>query len=546
MFKSIKIKLIIIFCMLSLFFSAITGMLAYQILTRYLINMQQTNQNMLAQALCTSIEYFREKCENAINNFEDEEEFEQAIIRWINSGDSSVLKNYLKEKSAEIEFADNIFLMLPTYDYVSTGEVQGISSYLVDRISTAERFEEVCVWDSGYIISSSMLFRCFKVDGYKRNVYMFMQISNNNILSYFNRFRSQNEQRFSLKGIANGFEITEQGFFYNYYDDYENLIHTEIDIGEWNLRTWTQNTVTKIISSRLIFTITANIFVIIFFAIGLSILVSKQVTRSIKEMQKVVKLYSRGQFDIKVRVKGKDEIAELGQVLNDMASQIMMLIENITEKERREKFLELQTLIYQINPHFLYNTLDSINMLARKNDDIQVALMVTNLSRMFRLSLNQGMDIITVREEIMQVTYYLQIQKFRFEEQLDWKIEVDEEITNCRIMKFILQPIVENAIYHGIKSKNEYGFVTIRGGRTADRLFLAVEDTGKGMNAETIKRLTTKINEKIRNEKETRGFGLWNVNQRIKIFYGEEYGVKIESIPAIGTKITIDIPISTL
>ena len=225
-----------------------------------------------------------------------------------------------------------------------------------------------------------------------------------------------------------------------------------------------------------------------------------------------------------------------------MATKITELINSVIEKEQQSKFLELQTLVYQINPHFLYNTLDSINMLARKNSDLQVANMVTNLSRLFRLSLNRGMDMITVREEIAHVTYYLKIQKLRFEDQLDWHVDVSEDILDIPIMKFIMQPIVENAIYHGIKSKNKYGFIAIRCERKENNLVLVVEDTGKGMDKDTLEKLNQRMHDKIRENRETRGYGIWNVNQRIKMFYGEQYGITIESVFRYGTKISITIP----
>ena len=255
-----------------------------------------------------------------------------------------------------------------------------------------------------------------------------------------------------------------------------------------------------------------------------------------------MKQYSKGNFETKINLSGKDEITELGNVLNIMATKITELINSVIEKEQQSKFLELQTLVYQINPHFLYNTLDSINMLARKNSDLQVANMVTNLSRLFRLSLNRGMDMITVREEIAHVTYYLKIQKFRFEDQLDWHVDVSEDILDIPIMKFIMQPIVENAIYHGIKSKNKYGFIAIRCERKENNLVLVVEDTGKGMDKDTLEKLNQRMNDKIRENRETRGYGIWNVNQRIKMFYGEQYGITIESVFRYGTKISITIP----
>ena len=238
-----------------------------------------------------------------------------------------------------------------------------------------------------------------------------MQIKNEYIQIYFNRFRLQNNQRFSLKGITNGFEVTEQGFFYQYYENYDSLLHTQMNIGDWYLRTWTENTVASSVSAELLSRLAIVFFFILILAFILSTIISRQVTKPIKQMEEVVKQYSKGNFETKINLSGKDEITELGNVLNIMATKITELINSVIEKEQQSKFLELQTLVYQINPHFLYNTLDSINMLARKNSDLQgVANMVTNLSRLFRLSLNRGMDMITVREEIAHVTYYLKIQ----------------------------------------------------------------------------------------------------------------------------------------
>lgn len=542
MFRTIKRKLIFVFCVVSIFFVCVSTVIFYEVFTNRLISIQQNNQNMLSQALCTSIEYFREKCETTINMLQEDEEIHSSVAQWLLFDDEETLQKCLRKKVNEWDFINNILIMKASYEYVGAKELDQISPYMVDRISTAERYGQNCVWDSGYSPNSSFVFRCFNVPETEKNLYLFIQIDNANFQSFFNRFRLQNDQRFSLKGITNGFEVTEQGFYYQYYDNYSQLVHTQIDIDDWQLKTWSEKTAARIVTKEFWAEIITIFLVLILLIILLSVIISKQVTKPIKEMQKVARQYSLGAFDAKVSVHGKDEIAELGNVLNNMSSQLLELISSVTEKERQSNYLELQTLIYQINPHFLYNTLDSINMLARKNDDIQVALMVTNLSRLFRLSLNRGRDVITVREEMMQVTYYLKIQKFRFEEQLDWNINFDDEILEYRMLKFIMQPLVENAIYHGIKSKNEYGKLTIRGYKDKNMLIFVIEDTGKGMDEDTLSKLYQKINEKKRDEKENRGYGIWNVNQRIKLFYGEQYGLQIDSIVDKGTSIYIKIP----
>ena len=542
MFRTIKRKLIFVFCVVSILFVCVSTGIFYKVFTNRLISTQQNNQNMLSQVLCTSIEYFREKCETTINMLQEDEEIHSSVAQWLLFDDEETLQECLRKKVNEWDFINNILIMKTSYEYVGAKELDQILPYMVDRISTAERYGQNCVWDSGYGPNSSFVFRCFNVSEAEKNLYLFIQIANANFQSLFNRYRLQNDQRFSLKGITNGFEVTEQGFYYQYYDNYSQLVHTQIDIDDWQLKTWSEKTAARIVTKEFWVEMITIFLVLILLIILLSVIISKQVTKPIKEMQKVARQYSLGAFDAKVSVHGKDEIAELGNVLNNMSSQLLELISSVTEKERQSNYLELQTLIYQINPHFLYNTLDSINMLARKNDDIQVALMVTNLSRLFRLSLNRGRDVITVREEMMQVTYYLKIQKFRFEEQLDWNINFDDEILEYRMLKFIMQPLVENAIYHGIKSKNEYGKLTIRGYKDKNMLIFVIKDTGKGMDEDTLTKLYQRINEKKRDEKENRGYGIWNVNQRIKLYYGEQYGLQIDSIVDKGTSIYIKIP----
>ena len=542
MFRSIKKKLVFVFCGISIFFAVMAAVISYSLLTNHLKSMQQRNQDALAKALCSSVEYFRDECETAINAFQENEDFLGFVLEWKNQGNVLNLHGCLNEIKGEETFIKNIFLIDYSYDYTGTENPSDIRSYMIDRISTAERYGESCVWDSGYSVDSLMLFRCIKVPGIEKHIYLFFQISNSRFLDMFDRFRAQNDQRFSLKGKWNGFEVTEQGFFYHYYEDYNKLVHSNMDFGDWTLRTWSGNTITKIVSKEFISRIIVIIIILFILTFLLSMLISREISKPIQNMRETAKKYANGEFDARVQVRGKDEIAELGNVLNDMASQIMELFSDVKEQERQKKYLGLQTLNYQINPHFLYNTLDSINMLARKNDDIQVALMVTNLSRLFRLSLNNGRETASVRDEIEHVSYYLKIQKFRFEEQLDWNVEVERDILDYRILHFLLQPLVENAIYHGIKSKNENGCVTIRGRREDSNLLFTVEDNGKGMNEAELSALKQKLEEKTMNEKETRGFGVWNVNQRIKLFYGNEYGIEIESEELKGTIVRICIP----
>ena len=302
-----------------------------------------------------------------------------------------------------------------------------------------------------------MLFGKISSGTEKNKAYLFFRIENSQILKLFNQFRFQNSQRFSLKGVTNGFEVTEQGFYYNYYDNYEELLHTEIMIDDWNLKTWSDKALilgpTRDMSAMMV----KVTFAAWGLGIVLSICIAQWITKPLKNMKKTMVRYGAGDFSARVSVKGKDEIAAFGHLFNQMAEQISDLVKRIKTEEDQRRRRELQTMIYQINPHFLYNTLDSVSILARRNKDAQVADIVTNLSRLFRLGLHQGRECVTVRDELSHVTYYLKIQKIRFEEYLDWKIEAPPEVLDYKTMKFILQPIVENAINHGIRAKGVPG-----------------------------------------------------------------------------------------
>lgn len=256
-------------------------------------------------------------------------------------------------------------------------------------------------------------------------------------------------------------------------------------------------------------------------------------------MKESMERYGKGDFSAKVEPTGRDEISSLGRLLNQMADQISELFERVKKEEAQSRRLELQTMVYQINPHFLYNTLDSVNMLARKNGDRKVAELVTDLSRLFRLGLNQGRDMVTVRDELMHVIYYLKIQKVRFDDQLIWEMETEPDILDYEITKFILQPIVENAIYHGVKSKESSGYLKVSAGEDGEFLIFTVEDTGNGMDPESLAKLQKRINSEQTARCDERGFGMWNVNQRIKLCYGETCGIEVESEENRGMKVTL-------
>lgn len=213
-------------------------------------------------------------------------------------------------------------------------------------------------------------------------------------------------------------------------------------------------------------------------------------------------------------------------------------IDNIKLKEKNLHLMETKLLQEQINPHFLYNTLDTIVWLAEDNRNEEAVAMVTSLSDFFRTTLCQGRDYITVREEEAHIISYLKIQQFRYQDIMDYEIQIEEEMKKFVIPKLLLQPLVENALYHGVKKKRGKSLIRVKGFQKDEKLIFQVIDNGKGMSAEELNTLRENV-QKGPDERKNKGFGLANVNQRIRHYYGETYGLYIESTENEGTEATI-------
>lgn len=541
MFRTIRSKIAVLFSIAIIFICIMFGVSGFRVLRDYLVDMQQKNQERLSASLCSAISFFREECENDLKEVLEDPEIWKMVQKFEQTSEEDNLKNWMETYVDEHEKVSNVYLITSSYKILETSGSGKTRTYLIDRISTAERYGGDVVWDSGYDTESMMLFGKISSGTEKNKAYLFFRIGNSQILKLFNQFRFQNSQRFSLKGVTNGFEVTEQGFYYNYYDNYEELLHTEIMIDDWNLRTWSDKALilgpTRDMSAMMV----KVTFAAWGLGIALSICIAQWITKPLKNMKKTMVRYGAGDFSARVSVKGKDEIAAFGHLFNQMAEQISDLVKRIKTEEDQRRRRELQTMIYQINPHFLYNTLDSVSILARRNKDAQVADIVTNLSRLFRLGLHQGRECVTVRDELSHVTYYLKIQKIRFEEYLDWKIEAPPEVLDYKTMKFILQPIVENAINHGIRAKGVPGYVGVSVRETEEDIVFTVSDTGNGMSPDAVEILRERIDRKTIDEQQEQGFGLWNVNQRVKLYYGEAYGITIESVREKGTNVSVRI-----
>ena len=195
----------------------------------------------------------------------------------------------------------------------------------------------------------------------------------------------------------------------------------------------------------------------------------------------------------------------------------------------------------QINPHFLYNTLDAIKWVAILQKANNAAEMITYLVRLLRISLNKGREYVSIREEIEHVKCYVEIQKFRYNDKFDIEVEIDESLMQYRIPKLILQPIIENSIFHGFKQMRQGGKINIKGWSQEKDILFSIIDNGCGVEVNSVDRL---LDSNLQTNKGERlsGIGLNNVNERIKLIYGEKYGLKIENVDTGGTKVDVLLP----
>ncbi|MCT4687268.1 sensor histidine kinase [Vallitalea sp.] len=279
----------------------------------------------------------------------------------------------------------------------------------------------------------------------------------------------------------------------------------------------------------------------IFISIFISVLISRSILYPIKKLVNTMHQVEEGNLDVSIDIKNDNEIGELAKAFNLMTNRINNLVNQNKKVEKNKRKNELRALQAQINPHFLYNTLDSIIWMAESKNYKGVVIMTSALAKLFRISISKGAQYITVAEEIEHVENYLKIQKIRYGDHLDYHIDVEEDIKQNKIIKLIIQPIVENAIYHGIKNVHGGGMIDISVKKYDNKILITIADDGVGMSQQEIKLLFSK-NQELPKEKKLGGVGVRNVDNRIKLYYGEDYGLEIESEIYEGTTVKAWLP----
>jgi two-component system sensor histidine kinase YesM len=256
----------------------------------------------------------------------------------------------------------------------------------------------------------------------------------------------------------------------------------------------------------------------IIIAIFMSFLLSLNISRPIIKLAKIMKTVKDGELALPAETSCKGEIEILYNSFNYMIQMIKSLIQDVYITKIKQKDAEFKALKAQINPHFLYNTLDAINWMAMKYKATDINKMVTSLASLLRYSINGGENVIELDKELKQVESYLTIQKIRYYNKFEVYFNVDQEILDCKVVKLILQPLVENAIIHGIENVNQPCYIIINGYRKDSEIVLEIINNGIPIDLD-------KINAIITNDEEYKGHGIRNVNQRIKLTYGENFGI---------------------
>lgn len=287
------------------------------------------------------------------------------------------------------------------------------------------------------------------------------------------------------------------------------------------------------------FVVLFSIFLLIFVNLHLS----ERISVPIKELDRAVKELEKGKKQVEFEVSGPYEIEHLSHSIRSMVSTLQHLMDDIIEQEEQKRRSELDVLQSQINPHFLYNTLDSVIWMTENGRTDEAVIMVTSLARFFRISLSRGSNIIPIADELEHAGHYLTIQKMRYKNKFTASITADDDVRQLYTIKLIVQPILENAIYHGMAYADGEGEIKIHAFREGGDVLIEITDNGPGMTQQTLNRLLDKRYDGPHTKGS--GIGLYNVHQRIRLTFGEAYGLSIQSEPDAGTTVQIRLPAVT-
>lgn len=371
-------------------------------------------------------------------------------------------------------------------------------------------------------INYSSLEQLFKNVSLRENSYIFLTDNNNEII-YHPKL-----------------QLIKSGYFFEDIYDLQNSIVTKNTVGYtgWNIvSVSSKNLSINSIKNNLFFLAMLMLYILIILIVNY--IISKKVSNPIVELTTMVKEIEEGNLEVKSNINGFYEVEHLGHSIEEMALRISKLMEEIEKEHELKMISEFETLQSQINPHFLYNTLEVIVWFIENEKPKEASKSVVALAKFFRISLSKGKSIISVENEIEHVKNYLMIQSLRYKNRFEFNVKMAEDTKNLSTIKLILQPIVENAIYHGLEYLDE-GEINIESFIENSELHFVVEDNGLGMTADVLEKIKTG---KVSNQKRGSGIGIKNIDERIKIYFGQQYGLTLISELDVGTKVIINLPL---
>ena len=320
----------------------------------------------------------------------------------------------------------------------------------------------------------------------------------------------------------------------------ENVVVGSVAYTGWKLIGVVPESVQETSINKFRYYIITTILILVMMLLQVNRFISRKISRPIRELDESVKAYEAGAMP-DIYIGGSAEIRHLGYSVQKSYEQIEMLMKEIIQQQTERRKSELDALQSQINPHFLYNTLESITWMIEAQRNKEAVVMISELAKLLRVSLSRGKTIISIGDELQHGRSYMNIQRVRYKERFKVEFLIDEEIKNYCIVKLVIQPLLENAIYYGVGNMDEDddGQILVRGEKKGEDIYISIEDNGMGMPEDIRDNILTD-NSKV--PKHGSGVGVINVHNRIQLMFGEEYGLKVESEADEGTKVTIHIP----
>ena len=576
--SSIRTKLICYFVFIILLTAVLIASLSAMMYRKEMINEQNSNTRQMVCQISDSVDYYIEEMEHVIDSLGDD----PRVIAYLSQSPHKNVANVENSAYEAVLSASNIHKEIAGIMVVSPNDIY--VSNVMNRISSEPLIEEN--WYTQAVKSPGVVQLFSKPIG--RNINNIFQYSADNVVSISKAVIDSKTGQCKgvilidmkldiIKNIIESIHPSDMGFIY-IVDSKDEIVYSPVNIivnrikNEW-FRTAQMGVLVKNIegksellfhnnskytqwktvgvfpldeSQKIITLITYTSYgialLIMAFAIVLAVLFARSIANPITKLQHLMKSAQAGNFDVRFHRKYNDEIGQLGESYNTMIDKISELINLVQIQEKSKRKAEIQILEAQIKPHFLYNTLDTIQWMAQEHDAQGVVDLVDSLTNMLRIGLSKGNEIITVRMEIKHVESYLMIQKTRYEDKLNFTIQVEEKLMSCRVIKLILQPLVENAIYHGIKEKRGQGQIMIVGQLENDKIHFQVIDNGIGMMPEKLEQINQLLKGDTMQPTEV-GYGIFNVNAKIKLNFGNDYGLSFQSVYGQGTTVDVWHPI---